>query len=125
MLVRSVEDVVGSEYDVDWGNGTSRRLLVQADELGFSLTETYVQPGSESYLRYDNHQEVCYCVSGAGSVETADGLFDIKPGMLYAPGMGEPHILRSEHGMTLMCVFSPALQGPEKHLLTPGVHSSY
>ncbi|MEU6125235.1 ectoine synthase [Streptomyces sp. NPDC047123] len=123
--MRAVEDVVGTECDVNWGNGTSRRLVVQADLLGFGLTETYVQPGSESYLRYDNHQEVCYCVSGSGSVETADEVFEIKPGTLYAPGMGEPHILRSEHGMTLMCVFSPALLGPERHLLAPGVHSSY
>ncbi|WP_329404776.1 ectoine synthase [Streptomyces melanogenes] len=123
--MRAVEDVVGSECDVDWGNGRSRRILVQADNLGFGLTETYVQPGSESYLRYDNHQEVCYCVSGSGSVESADGVFELRPGMLYAPGMGEPHVLRSQHGMTLMCVFSPALLGSERHLLTPGVHSSY
>ncbi|MEU4210425.1 ectoine synthase [Streptomyces sp. NPDC026206] len=125
MLIRSVNEIVGTTHDVEWGNGTSRRLLVDADDLGFSLTETYVRPGTESYLRYDNHVEVCYCVHGAGSVESEDGLFEIRPGMLYSPGKGEPHVLRSSSGMTLMCVFTPALRGPEKHLLVPGVHSSY
>ncbi|GAA5089266.1 ectoine synthase [Nocardia iowensis] len=125
MLKRALDDVLGTQNDVEWGNGTSRRLLTDADNRGFTLTETYVRPGTESHLRYDNHIEACYCIEGSGSVENADGSFAITVGTVYAPDKGEEHILRSAHGMRLVCVFSPALKGSEQHSLDLNEYSSY
>lgn len=125
MLIRQLADVVATERDVEWGQGQSRRLLLARDGRGFALTDTYVHPGAEAHLSYDNHVEACYCVEGAGSVETADGVFPIRVGTMYAPDRGEPHILRSTTGMRLVCVFMPPLLGPERHVLAAGAHSSY
>lgn len=126
MLIRSVRGVTGSDHDVRWGNGRSKRLLTASDDFGYSLTETTVDAGSQSYLRYDNHVEACVCVSGSGSVVDADGVVhEIQPGVMYAPAKGEQHLLRSDVGMTLICVFAPALRGDEVHDLSGSGSSTY
>ncbi|MEO3802875.1 ectoine synthase [Nonomuraea sp. B1E8] len=125
MLIRTLGDVLGSAQDVDWTNGTSRRLLVAADGRGYTLTDTRVRPGTTTLLRYDRHLEACYCVEGEGRVETAGGLFTITPGTLYAPDPGEEHRLTSTGGMRLICVFNPPLKGDENHDLAPGRPSGF
>jgi L-ectoine synthase len=125
MLVRSLRDIIGTDRDVDWGNGLSRRMLVADDDRGYTITDTYVRPGSSSMLRYDNHLEACYCVDGTGYVDTEDATYRIEAGTLYAPDRGESHVLRSDEGMRLICVFKPALVGRERHDLAAGRPSSY
>lgn len=115
MIIRTLADVIGTPHDVDWTNGTSRRVLVAADGRGFAVTETYVRPGTSSKISFANHFEACYCVEGSGRVETADGAWEIEPGTLYAPDRDEAHVLSSEHGMRLVCVFNPPLRGDETH----------
>lgn len=125
MLVRTIDSVLGTSRDVDWGNGTSRRLLVAADERPYTITDTYVRPGTTTLLRYDNHLESCYCVEGSGYVETVDGRSELAVGTLYAPDKGEQHTLGTTEGMRLICVFSPALTGEENHEHVPGQPSGY
>lgn len=125
MFVRTLDSIVGTAQDVDWGNGTSRRLLVAADERPYTVTDTFVRPGTTTLLRYDNHLEACYCVEGSGQVETEGGRHDLVPGTLYAPDQGEEHTLTSAEGMRLICVFSPALTGDENHRHVPGQPSGY
>jgi L-ectoine synthase len=125
MLVRTLAAVLGTPQDVDWGNGTSRRLVVAADGLGFAVTDTYVRPGTESLLRYDNHLEACYCVEGSGRVITADRTWELEAGTLYAPGRGEEHRVASDTGMRLICVFNPPLRGDESHRPAGGRPSGY
>ncbi|HST38439.1 MAG TPA: ectoine synthase [Conexibacter sp.] len=115
MLVRKLAEVIGTPHDVDWTNGTSRRVLVAADGRGFAVTETHVRPGTASRIRFANHFEACYCVEGSGRVETAAGAWEIAPGTIYAPDREEEHVLSSEHGMRLVCVFNPPLRGDENH----------
>lgn len=125
MLVRTLHDVLGTAHDVDWGNGTSRRLVVAADDRGYTVTDTYVRPGTSTLLRYDNHVESCYCVEGDGYVETDGVTYGLSAGTLYAPERGEEHRLHTSHGMRLICVFSPALTGDETHRLAPGEPSGF
>lgn len=115
MLIRSLDDVIGTDRDVDWGNGTSRRLLVAADGRGYTVTETYVRPGTVTLLRYDNHLEACYCVEGSGAATVGGEEFPLAAGSLYAPERGEEHSLSSSEGMRLVCVFNPPLRGDENH----------
>ena len=37
MLVRSIKDIEKTPYFVDWGNGTSYRLLTAEDQMGFGV----------------------------------------------------------------------------------------
>ncbi|TDQ53280.1 ectoine synthase [Actinorugispora endophytica] len=128
MLVRSLADVAGSKFDVDWGNGTSVRLLTAADAMGFTVCHTVVRAGTSSYLQYRAHREACFCVSGAGTIEDDQGVeHRITPGVLYALDEGDRHHLRAEPGedLVLLSVFNPPLEGTERHLLDRVEASSY
>ncbi|GAA3938362.1 ectoine synthase [Actinomadura viridis] len=125
MLIRTLNDVIGTAHDADWGNGTSRRLVVAADGRGFAVTDTYVRPGTVTRLRFDRHLEACYCIEGSGRVETDADAWDLEPGTLYAPDKGEEHRLSSTSGMRLICVFNPPLRGDETHDSDPARPSGY
>ena len=125
MLVRSSGEVAETEYCVEWGNGRSIRLLVSADSRGYTVAETYVRPDTSSRLRYDNHYEACYCVDGSGTVQTGNKIYELNHGTLYAPELGEEHILSSEKGMKLISVFNPALKGTERHRIDAAKSSTY
>ena len=84
---------------VDWGGGTSDRLLVEKDGMGFAVCHTIVKQGSSSKLEYRNHLEACYCVSGSGSVVEKDGtVHEITPGTIYVLDEHDPHELRGGEG---------------------------
>jgi len=121
MLVRSLTDIMGTERDVLWGNGQSRRFLLERDGMGYSLTDTVVDPGSESLLEYRNHMEACYCIEGEGEVEDMQGnVFPLTPGTMYALNKHDRHYLRARTPMRLVCVFTPPLRGRESHDLKNG-----
>jgi L-ectoine synthase len=117
MIVRSLEEVKGTERDVQTANWTSRRLLLRSDGMGFSLHETTVFPGTETTICYANHLEAVYCIEGEGEVETlADGrIHPIRPGVVYALDRHDRHHLRAKTQLRLVCVFNPPLTGREVH----------
>lgn len=119
MIIRSLEDVVGTEFDVHGPGWNSRRLLLKKDGMGFSATHTIIQAGAEMTLEYKNHLEACYCMSGSGSVQdVASGItHEITPGTIYALNLHDRHVLRAEDtgDMHLVCIFNPPLTGREVH----------
>lgn len=124
MLVRRLSDV----KTVEWGNGLSRRFLVEADGLGYSLTDTIVWAGTCSQLQYAEHLEACYCISGSGAVIDTDGReHRLEPGTMYALDEHDAHHLIADAGedLRLVCVFLPALRGDERHDLDGDGFSSY
>lgn len=128
MIIRRLGDLDGTERDVDWGNGRSRRFLLASDGMGYSLTDTIVDAGTSSLLEYRRHLEACYCIEGEGEVEQDGVVHPIVPGTMYALDRHEAHVLRATTRMRLVCVFSPALEGRESHkdrLGSGGGSSSY
>jgi L-ectoine synthase len=117
MIVRRIQDIEGSAQDVVTANWASRRLLLRRDGMGFSLHETTVFPGTETYIYYRNHLEAVYCVEGEGEIEDiATGeIHPISPGMMYALDRHDKHYLRARSRMRLVCVFNPPLTGREVH----------
>jgi len=117
MIVRSLEEVKGTERDVQAENWVSRRLLLKSDGMGFSLHETTIFAGTETYICYANHLEAVYCIEGEGEVETLeDGrIHPIRPGVVYALDRHDRHHLRAKTQMRLVCVFNPPLTGREVH----------
>jgi len=117
MIVRSLEEVKGTERDVRTPNWVSRRLLLKSDGMGFSLHETTVFPGTETTICYANHLEAVYCIEGEGEAETLeDGkVHPIRPGVAYALNRHDRHCLRARTEMRLVCVFNPPLTGREVH----------
>ena len=81
MLIRKHSEV----KNVQWGNGTSHRFLLEADGMGYTVTDTIVKAGTKSLIEYKNHLEACYCIEGSGSVIEMDGTeHKIVVGTMYA-----------------------------------------
>lgn len=124
MIIRHLDSV----RTVDWGNGLSRRFLLEADGMGYSVTDTTVRAGTSSPLQYRNHLEACYCIAGKGEVVDAAGTSHaIEPGTLYALDQHDAHhlVASPEADLRLVCVFAPALRGDERHRLDAPEHSHY
>ena len=114
MIVRTLQQLLGTERDVRGPVWASRRFLLAEDGVGFTVTETTVEAGSE---QYKHHVEANYVVEGEGEVENvATGeVFALAPGAIYVLDQHEKHRLRAFTRMKLVCVFTPALTGRETH----------
>lgn len=118
MIVKRLDEVLNTDRHARGEGWQSRRMLLGEDGLGYSLHDTIVEEGSELHLQYKNHIESNYCVAGIGEVvDVATGtVYPISPGTLYALECHDAHILRALKGqLRLVCVFTPALTGQERH----------
>jgi len=116
MLVRTLDEITDGPNDVRGDGWRARRHFVRADGLGFSLSETTVEPDREMSLWYKHHQEACYVIEGAAEIteKNTGTVRRIGPGDAYAPGH-DRHAIRVLERLRLVCVFSPALTGQETH----------
>jgi L-ectoine synthase len=119
MIVTKLEDILGTDADVDTQGWTSRRLIYKDAGMGYSVNDTIIKPGAELEMEYRNHLETVYCIEGAGEiVDLATGqTHQIAPGTLYALNQHDRHVLKANKGthMRMVCVFNPPLTGREVH----------
>lgn len=128
MFVRSLGAVEQTDKFVEWGNGTSHRLLTEQDKMGFSVCHTVVRAGTTSKLHYRNHLEACYCIKGSGEIESMDGeTLSVSEGDIYVLDKHDPHYLRAakDGDLILVSVFNPPLTGSEVHDLDNPEGSAY
>ena len=124
MIVRRLEDLIGTEADVeghdrDRAQGTwrSRRLLLARDKVGFSLHDTVLFAGTSTTMQYANHTEAVYVIEGSGKLhdhETGES-HRLAPGTMYLLNGGEKHTLEIEQDLRCVCVFNPPVTGREVH----------
>ena len=117
MIVRSINDLHGTEREVTAPTWVSRRFLLRKDGMGFSFHETIIYGGTETYIWYRNHLEAVYCVEGEGEIEELDtgAKHTIMPGTMYALDRHDRHMLRANTNLRLLCVFNPPCTGKEVH----------
>lgn len=117
MIVKKLQEIQGTDREVSGKTWSSRRLLLHQDGMGFSLHDTIIHAGTETEMHYQNHLEAVYCIEGCGSVTLVESgeSFSIEAGTVYALDQNDKHILRAEKTMRMVCVFNPALHGPESH----------
>ena len=117
MIVRRLADIIGTERDVDDGNWVSRRFLLRKDGMGFSMHETILRAGTETYMWYANHLEAVYCIEGEGEIEELDTgkVHRLSPGTLYALNDHDKHVVRAKTDIRTVCVFYPPVSGREVH----------
>jgi L-ectoine synthase len=117
MIVRRMSEIEGTQNDVITPNWASRRILLRKDGMGFSLHETIIFPGTETYIWYKNHLEAVYCVEGEGEIELVPQgtKYKLEPGVTYALDQNDKHYLRAKTRMRMICVFNPPLTGREVH----------
>ncbi|ALS26360.1 L-ectoine synthase [Paenibacillus sp. 32O-W] len=116
MIVKHLEDVIGTKDDVSAATWISRRLILKKDGVGFSLNDTIIKPGTETLIWYKHHIEAVYCIAGEGEIHPeGDRAYPIRPGTLYVLDGHEKHYLRAKSQLRMVCVFTPPLTGAEVH----------
>ncbi|MQA24634.1 MAG: L-ectoine synthase [Micromonosporaceae bacterium] len=117
MIVRTLDEIVGTDRDVEAPTFKSRRLVLAQEQVGFSLHDTVLFAGSETNMWYANHIEAVYCIEGTGELvndETGEK-HPVAPGTMYLLDGHEHHTLRALTQLRMVCVFNPALTGREVH----------
>jgi L-ectoine synthase len=116
MLQRHVDEVVGTERDVQGAGWKSRRLVLAGDGLPYSVHETTLDAGVTLRFSYRSHRETVYCIAGDGAVRNvATGqTWPLRPGTLYSVGIGDDHVVTTRAETKLVCVFDPPLGGREE-----------
>ena len=117
MIVRTAAGEHGGPNHSTFATGSSLRLLTRIDGVGFSLHDTRLEAGATLDLWYKNHIEANYVIEGTGvltNVETGEE-FDVRPGFMYTLDKHDRHQMTTTSDMRIICVFTPALVGSEKH----------
>lgn len=117
MIVKTLEDVIGTKGDAHGEKWHSLRLLHAEDGMGVTLTDSVLEAGFDMVLYQKRHLEACYCLEGHGTVEELNTgkVHEIWPGTLYAMDEHDRHRIRAVTRMRVICTFVPALTGEEKH----------
>lgn len=117
MIIRSLDELDGTECDVEHHTWRSRRLLLARDGVGFSLHETVMYAGTSTPMWYANHIEAVYCIDGEAEVvndETGER-HTIVPGTMYLLNGHEHHTVNVKKDFRVLCVFNPPCTGREVH----------
>lgn len=117
MIVKNLEEIINTEYDVGAGNWRSRRLLLKKDGVGFSFHDTIIWAGTRTTMWYKNHIEAVYCIEGEGEIEVIadEKKYPIKAGVMYVLNRHEKHCVSAKTDLRLICVFNPPCTGKEVH----------
>lgn len=117
MKVINLNDLDGTENDVEHGNWRSRRFVLAKDGVGFSFHDTHLKAGTESEFWYANHVECVYVYEGTGTLvnrETGEE-FELKPGTMYLLDKHDQHTVKPTTDIHCACVFNPPVTGREVH----------
>lgn len=119
MIVKHLDQIVGTDADVDTEGWTSRRLILKDVGMGYSVHDTVIKAGAELDMHYKNHLETVYLTEGAGEiVDLATGeTHQLRVGSIYALNNHDHHLLKANKGthMRMVCVFNPPITGQEVH----------
>jgi L-ectoine synthase len=119
MIVKHLDQIIGTEADVDTAGWTSRRLILKDVGMGYSVHDTVIKAGAELDMHYKNHLETVYLTEGAGElVDLATGeTHQLRVGSIYALNQHDHHLLKANKGthMRMVCVFNPPITGQEVH----------
>ena len=117
MIVRTTDDITGTERDVSDGTWRSKRIILADDAVGFSFHETTIQAGSVNEFHYQHHVEAVWVIEGSGTLtnrETGE-VHDLGPGTMYLLDGHERHTVTCVDQLRMMCVFNPPVTGDEVH----------
>ncbi|GDY30109.1 ectoine synthase [Gandjariella thermophila] len=117
MIVRSVDEIDGTDRDIQTPNWRSRRIILAKEKVGFSVHETTLYAGTVNDFWYANHVEAVFVVEGEGELTDKETgkTYQLRPGSLYLLDGHEHHQLRPKTQMRTVCVFNPPVTGQEVH----------
>ena len=117
MIVRTTDEITGTERDVAAGHWRSKRIVLGGDKVGFSFHETVIEPGTVNEFHYANHVEAVWLVEGEGPLlDRETGVeYPLAPGTMYLLDGNERHTVTTKTRMRMLCVFNPPVVGTEVH----------
>lgn len=117
MIVRRIDDITDTEFDIKTPNWRSKRIVLARDGIGFSVHETTLYAGTENEFWYANHIEAVFIIEGEGTVtDLATGdEHELGPGSIYVLNENDKHQVRPRTEMRTLCVFNPPVTGREVH----------
>jgi L-ectoine synthase len=117
VIVRTLDEVTGSDRDVEFHTWRSKRLILAKERVGFSVHETILYAGTETSMWYANHVEAVFCVGGQGTLvnEETGEEHQLRDGTLYLLDGHEHHTVKADTDLRMICVFNPPCTGREVH----------
>lgn len=117
MKVIHLEDLNGTDADVEHGNWRSRRFVLAKDKVGFSFHDTHLKAGTSNDFWYANHIECVYVYAGRGTLvnRETDERFELRPGTMYLLDQHDKHTVIVEEDIHCACTFNPPVTGREVH----------
>ena len=109
------------------GGFVSNRILLDEDNMGYTMTKTVIPVNGKQFWHYKDHLESCYCVKGKGELtnkETGE-TFEISEDITYVLDKNDAHYFEAFEEVTLICVFNPPLTGKEVHKEDGSYESEY
>lgn len=120
MIVKTIEKICQfePERNVQGVGFSSVRVLLESDNMGFSLHKTIIPKGGPYNWHYKNHLEACYCVSGSGElVDLGSGKrYIVEPDTTYILNNNDNHTFEALEDTVLISIFNPPVTGNEVHL---------
>ncbi|RAV13939.1 L-ectoine synthase [Mycolicibacterium sp. GF69] len=117
MIVRTTDEITGTERDVSAKDWRSKRIVLAGDGVGFSFHETTINANSVSEFHYRHHVEAVWVVEGSGTLtdlETGDQ-YPLQAGTMYLLDGHERHRVACDTQLRMLCVFNPPVTGQEVH----------
>ena len=72
MKIVKIENLLNTERDINGVGFKSIRVLLEKDNMGFSLHKTMIPKGEPRHWHYKHHLEACYCISGKGIIKNLE-----------------------------------------------------
>lgn len=117
MKTRSIQEITGTDRDVQFKEGQSLRLVLERDNMGFSVHKTIIPKGQKGHWHYKHHLEACYCIKGSGiltNLETNEA-FIIDVDTIYLLDNHDNHTFEALEDVVLISIFNPPVTGNEIH----------
>lgn len=117
MKVVTIRELTGTKRHVKGVGFDSIRVLLEKDNMGFSLHKTIIPKGEARHWHYKNHLEACYCIQGKGILKNLEtGIeYEIIPDTTYILDNHDDHTFQAIEDVILISVFNPPVTGNEIH----------
>jgi L-ectoine synthase len=108
-------DLLGGPRHIKHTTYETCRFLLDADEVGVTVTDIVMEPHVDEIYGYDDHVEIAYCIGGDATLtDIATGFsHDIRPGVMWVTAKGDRFRFVARVPTRLICVFTPAFSGAE------------
>jgi len=95
MIVRTTDEITGTDREVHGDTWTSKRIILSDDGGGFSYHETTVKAGTETPLHYPDYIEAVRLIEGHGELinREDDTTYPLAPGTMYLLDGRERHTI--------------------------------